>query len=455
MSESEDKAELGGLARTIDALFADRPSQASTAPSTDEVASETASGIDGLDGTRESLSSATDFEGNDAPGDLSVMESDGAPGEGPGEEPEADPVPSLEEPAVLEPQLSEPQLDVGQVASSEVLWSESPELLDASAEALAAEVEAYVKGPGDEKPEHAAKIREIGEGMMGSSTFDPLVVAVQKLALAAGDPPSQDVIAVAETLLFPAVSSRIVALLGVEKDEARQAELRTVCVRIGPEMAVALSDSLAATTDRFMRHACVGTIVEMGEAAMPVVEKMIEDNRWFVVRNAVAVLGEVGGARAIELVMGTLANSDGRVRRGALQALAKLGGDDAGQLAYGMLEDPDSEVRLAAAVTCGELKVERALKLLVQMLEDEKKKPDFIVPVLRALGQLADPGAVNAIEKHAKPSFLSKPRSDVRIAAYRALNHIGTPHARRLLNQAADDKDPEIKRMVRGILGMG
>jgi HEAT repeat protein len=303
--------------------------------------------------------------------------------------------------------------------------------------------------------EHAAQIAEIGESMKGSSTFDPMVAAVEKLALAAGDPPAQDIIAVAETLLLPAVSSRIVALLGVEKDETRQAELRTVCIRIGHPMAVALSDALAETKDRFARHACVGTIVEMGQAAMPVVEAMIEDKRWFVVRNAVTVLGDSGGPRAIELIMSTLANSDGRVRREALQALAKLGGEDAGQLVYGMLEDPDSEVRIAAAVACGELKVERALKLLVKMLEDEKKNPDFIVAVLRALGQLGDPGAVNAIEKHATPSLFSRPRTDVRIAAYRALNHIGTPYARRLLNRAADDKDQEVKRIVRDILGMG
>ena len=73
----------------------------------------------------------------------------------------------------------------------------------------------------------------------------------------------------------------------------------------------------------------------------------------------------------------------------------------------------------------------------------------------RALGQLGDPGAVNTIEKHAVGGRFSKPKSDVRIAAYKALNHIGTPHARRLLNQAMDDKDAEVKKVVRETLGLG
>lgn len=52
------------------------------------------------------------------------------------------------------------------------------------------------------------------------------------------------------------------------------------------------------------------------------------------------------------------------------------------------------------------------------------------------------------------PSFFSRSPTDVRIAAYRALHHIGTPHAKRLLNQAVDDKDPEVKASARELLGM-
>ena len=62
--------------------------------------------------------------------------------------------------------------------------------------------------------------------------------------------------------------------------------------------------------------------------------------------------------------------------------------------------------------------------------------------------------AVSSIEKHAVTSLFSKPRTDVRITSYRALNEIGTPHARRLLNQAVDDKDPAVKSAVKEMLGM-
>jgi HEAT repeat protein len=118
-----------------------------------------------------------------------------------------------------------------------------------------------------------------------------------------------------------------------------------------------------------------------------------------------------------------------------------------------MIEDPDADVRLAAAMAAGELKVERALRPLLALLEQENDS-DVMAGVLRALGQLGDPGAVNAIEKRAVGSFFSRPPADVRIAAYRALHNIGTPHAKSLLMQAADDKDPAVKGAVRQLLGM-
>jgi HEAT repeat protein len=59
---------------------------------------------------------------------------------------------------------------------------------------------------------------------------------------------------------------------------------------------------------------------------------------------------------------------------------------------------------------------------------------------------------VPAIEKHAVRELFARPRTDVRIAAYQALGRMRTPHARRLLNQALSDKDPEVKAAAKGLL---
>jgi HEAT repeat protein len=91
------------------------------------------------------------------------------------------------------------------------------------------------------------------------------------------------------------------------------------------------------------------------------------------------------------------------------------------------------------------------VKPIMTML-DETRDMDRALPLIRALGHLGDPGAVPSIERYAVKSLFSRPPTDVRIAAYRALHQIGTPHARKLLNRAIDDRDPKVKAAVKSIL---
>lgn len=324
---------------------------------------------------------------------------------------------------------------------------------DADPDALRAAVTDFLESSPLERDGKGSAIRMQAAALREANSLDVLADSVERLANEAGDPPDEACVAMAQTLLTPAVASRIAARLGLAREEERRVELVVICRRLGHDMVLAISDALSATSDRFSRRTYLDTMVAMGAAAMPVVERMAEDNKWFVVRNAVAILGEVGGDRAVELIIGTLAHTDARVRREALLALAKVGGEDAGMLVYGMIEDPDPDVRLAAAMAAGELKVERALRPLVGLLEGESD-PAVVVGVLHALGRLGDPGAVNTIEKRAVGSFFSRPPAEVRIAAYRALHNIGTPHAKSLLVQAADDKDVEVRGAVRQLLGM-
>ena len=342
-------------------------------------------------------------------------------------------------------------------AGEEVVWEPvrkpTARAQDADPQALRDAVTAFLKADPLSREGKGRTIRDAAAALREANALDVLADSVERLARGAGDPPDEACLAMAQALLSPGVASRIAAYLGNEHDEDRRKELVGVCKLLGNDMALAVSDALSGTQDRYARRTFLDTMVEMGTNAMPVIEKMVEDGRWFVVRNALAILGEVGGERPVELIISTLAHADARVRREALMALAKVGGEDAGQLVYGMIDDPDADVRLAAAMAAGALKVDRALRPLLALLEEESD-PDVVVGVLHALGQLGDPGAVNAIEKRAVGSFFSRPPTEVRIAAYRALHSIGTPRAKSLLVQAADDKDPAVKGAIRQMLGM-
>ncbi len=314
---------------------------------------------------------------------------------------------------------------------------------------LAEAVSAYLLGISDQRPALAEAVRAAVEEARSLNALDGLAEAMD--ALLVQPVPDPEAEAFARELMNPAVESRMGIRLGFVKDEARRHALIEAYSGLGDSMAEVISDALSATDDRSARRTYVSALVALGRSGMRVVERMIEDSRWFVVRNGVAVLGEVGGEEAISLLNGTLANEDPRVRGKTVLSLARIGGEDASMLVVGMLNDHESVVRVAAARAVSVLKVERARRQLMDILE-QGDEDAVIEQVLRALGQLGDPVAVLAIEKHAVGSFFSKPATEVRIAALSALGAIGTPHAMSVVEDAGSDKDADVRSAAQQIL---
>jgi HEAT repeat protein len=335
-----------------------------------------------------------------------------------------------------------PRADLPEVAP--LTWTGAP---TETGETLEQAVDAFLSGDRGARE----RIERIAAALRDRLALDPLADAVEALVREAGEPPNPGYIEVASAVINPAVASRIVQRMGRERDDVRRAEYFTLCRRLGRVMTNALKGALTGALEPGVRRVYYDAMISLGDTCRPVIEAMLEDENRFLVRDAVAMLGEIGGPRAVELVTSALADTDTRVRAEALHALAELGDADSGRLILGFLEDADSNVRLAAAVAAGKLGLERALRPLLNLLDDEIT-PAKQVRLLQALGDLGDPGAVPAIEKHASPSRFSKTSTDVRVAAYRALHSIGTPHARELVRRAANDKDAGVRAALRGLV---
>jgi hypothetical protein len=434
MSESEGKGELTGLARSFHALFSGAAPRPEEIQREDQAAASraeprTPSSADTLVlPTLEEAGAAVTTDAADGP---TAFEAPEPIDVGTPELARAAATPGVDEPAPTPEAPHQPPEDSAQPV---------PGPLDLA-------VEEHLVGV----PAAEGEIRTLAAQLTESREIEPLARAVARLTIASGDPPDQKTLALAQELASPVVLGRIVRRIGSERDEERREEYFGMCRALGEDMAVAIRDELGDSTDRLARRIYRDALLSMGGVSRRVVEEMAQDENRFLVRHGVGILGEAGGDRAVELVTAALANPDPGVRREALLALVKLGDQEAGQLVIGLLDDTDQRVRMTAAVAAGELGVERALRGILAML-DGSKDPDEYPPLLRALGQLGDPGAVPSIEKHAVRSLFSKPRTDARIAAYQALSRIGTPHAEELLKKAIHDKEDEVREVVRGIM---
>jgi HEAT repeat protein len=309
----------------------------------------------------------------------------------------------------------------------------------------------YLDGAPDERDRLAPEILEVGGDLQVAQELDVLADGVVSLTLAGAGGHDEEAMALAREIMDPGVAMRIANQLGEDRDEEAREALKDVIRAHSTLLLPALTEALAEAPDRSVRRAVMDALPEMPDLGREVALRLLEDDRWFALRNGVVLLGELGGEDAVQALTVPLGHEDPRVRRDTVTALSKLGGENAGLLLLGMLEDGAPEVRATAATGVGLLRVTRAQRPLEQMLDREDSE-DVLVPVIRALGQLGDPGPVPALEKRATGSLFSRPPRDVRIAAYRALAAIGTPHARSVVRNGAGDKDPEIQNAVGMIL---
>jgi HEAT repeat protein len=300
-------------------------------------------------------------------------------------------------------------------------------------------------GFGDQKRRAMDELRARATPTLNPVILDEFVNAVLDLLRAQeGGTGLRDL---ARDLTTHGVASRLVARLGQERDAEARRELSALFARLGEPMSRALVDALVDEPDRGTRRIYLEALASMGPEGVGAVHRMLNDARWFVVRNGLALLGDMGDPGAVPRIVPVLAHPDSRVRREAVVALARLAGDDIPRILQQRLGDPSGEVRAAAAAGLGVRKVEGAAPALMGML-DAEKDPIVLEAVMGALGELGEPAAVALLEKRAVGSLLSRPPTQLRVAAYRALHAIGTPHARSLVQAAASDRDPGVRAAV-------
>jgi hypothetical protein len=336
--------------------------------------------------------------------------------------------------------------------SSEVI----PEAAAAEATTdLVEEARRFLEGSGTARNESADRIRDEASRLRENRDMNPVLDLVEHLAESAGDGPGDpEVLELVSTLVTPGLASLFLSRLASARDDHERERLIGIAPRLGREVAEALADALVEARDRRDRRSFMDALVGLGPMGMEMAARMAEDSRWYVVRNGVSVLGEIAGEEAVLHLTATLGNADARVRKETVSALAKVGGEDASLLLLGMLDDPEPEVRSATCRSLGILKVERAVRPLLRIL-GEDSDTDVQVETLQALGQIGDPGAVPLIEKKAVGGFLRRPPQEVRIAAFRGLAGIGTPHAKDLLRKAISDRDPRVRTTVKTLLLSG
>ena len=221
--------------------------------------------------------------------------------------------------------------------------------------------------------------------------------------------------------------------------------LNAVLLRLGADGAEALIDLLTSSDSLTDRRAYLATLVKIRDA-VPTLIHLLGDNRWYVVRNAIDLLGEMRAAEAENALLDVVTHREERVRRSAATALARLGTARSLQAVEKMATDAVPEVRTHAVQGLGSVKSPRAVSVLGRAL-DHETDPEVQAVILAALGRQATDEAVARLTKAAEPDgrlFKRKPTA-LRLAAVEALAEANTPAALAALRRFADDREREVR----------
>jgi len=147
-----------------------------------------------------------------------------------------------------------------------------------------------------------------------------------------------------------------------------------------------------------------------------------------------------------------LGDDNPKVRRAAFRLTERLNDTRVTSLLFDYANHEDPKMAVIAIKSLGKIKPAGAVDVLISLLESSKEV-ERLIACCRALGQIADPAAIEPLAKMLSPgsilSLRKRKSSAVRAAAAFALAQV--PHARvsEVLAPYVDDRDPRVRQIAR------
>ena len=219
-------------------------------------------------------------------------------------------------------------------------------------------------------------------------------------------------------------------------------------VAIGrPALEVACAVMAKATKSRTRAGACTMLCYLCSETP-ELLEPYLSDSRWFVVRNAVFVLGQIGGSKVGRLLQAAPLHPDARVRR---QVVSSLGGVPPAERLPILLAQLDTrDPRLLAAILNmlmrhKEGEVMRAILRQIEAPDFESRSEDNQRTLFGALAEVADDEAVPTLETLLHKGGWFARRTLQRSAAARTLQRLGTARAHAALEAGLHSRSEVVR----------
>jgi hypothetical protein len=197
---------------------------------------------------------------------------------------------------------------------------------------------------------------------------------------------------------------------------------------------------LEGEQDRTSRGRLVEVIRSIGATAIPTLLSALSSPTWYLVRNALTLLAELGDASCLPAIVPLLNHPEPRVRRTAVRALWKLGGSAAEPYLLGRMKETDAEAMEELLFAFDQLHSQKSVGPLAELAQDKRVLERLRIKAIETLAHIGSPKALPALLECTRRKGFFNPGepSAIRMAAARSLAALGTPEARGALQKMAD-----------------
>ena len=308
----------------------------------------------------------------------------------------------------------------------------------------------------------AVKIREKIEPLLAEKDIDnvfPAVMAFYGHAVASSGK-TDGIRSTALEKLKSTLTREVLAYLALKagaKENQHRGATQSILVFAGEPGAEALLDAIIEAPEAATRRNLFNALVRFGARLRPLAEARLKHEAWYVARQMVSLLGEVGGAEAIPALESAYGHSEPRVKKEVMKSFVKIGTPRATAFLVGKLQEEDPSLVAQAIISLGMLKDPASIEPLAAIASKRENFSDLIDPqkeAIKALGIIGDARAVSHLVKilSRKVWFGKKANDEVRSLAALSLGMIGTHEAMQAVMEASSDASGELQSACKRVL---
>jgi hypothetical protein len=222
---------------------------------------------------------------------------------------------------------------------------------------------------------------------------------------------------------------RLINCMMASNTETRAySRMRKLLQSMGERGIRTVFSALAKEQGRKRRQGLLRLFVEFHEAALPYLAQRIDKEEWYIVRNVVHLIGQIGSPKGIPTLERVLYHQDIRVRREVLRALGAIKNEDAEKILIQCLDDSEPIIQALAAEWLGVIGDATALPIFRDRIQNDARallrQPDVAVSFINSVGRIGDESDIRLLRKLNKGGLFSRRQEKVSRACEEAIEGI-------------------------------